>query len=265
MGFYDLQPTHNLDTSLNLPITDYLQQIRINFQDVITDVGGEVTTLLALYIKKDGSVAFTGDQSMGGNQLTNVGAPGAGGDAANKTYVDTEISTAGGAFIKKDGSVAFTGDQSMGGNQLTNVGTPGAGTDAANKDYVDGLGFRHQYDGWYADNVGAGSGPTQMSRFANGADVDKVFLPRAGSVTGVWVHSDEARTAGTLTVEVYVNGVGTGLTAVLDGTNTTFDATTQALNLDTFVAGDQLDVRFTTDAGWTPISADIRAGLEVTT
>lgn len=40
------------------------------------------------YTKADGTRAFTGDQSMGGNQLTNVGAPGAGGDAANQTYVD---------------------------------------------------------------------------------------------------------------------------------------------------------------------------------
>lgn len=39
-------------------------------------------------IKKDGSVAFTGDQSMGGNQLTNLGAPSASTDAATKQYVD---------------------------------------------------------------------------------------------------------------------------------------------------------------------------------
>lgn len=44
-------------------------------------------------IKKDGSVAFTADQSMGGNQLTNVGAPAAGTDAANKDTVDAGDAT----------------------------------------------------------------------------------------------------------------------------------------------------------------------------
>jgi hypothetical protein len=41
-----------------------------------------------IFIKADGSVAFSGDQSMGGNQLTNVGDPGAAQDAATKAYVD---------------------------------------------------------------------------------------------------------------------------------------------------------------------------------
>jgi len=44
-------------------------------------------------IKKDGSVAFTADQSMGGNQLTNVGAPAAGTDAANRDTVDAGDAT----------------------------------------------------------------------------------------------------------------------------------------------------------------------------
>jgi hypothetical protein len=42
----------------------------------------------ATFIEADGSVAFTGDQSMGGNQLTNVGDPGSAQDAATKAYVD---------------------------------------------------------------------------------------------------------------------------------------------------------------------------------
>ena len=42
-------------------------------------------------IKKDGSVDYTGDQSMGGNKITNLGAPTVDGDAATKKYVDDEI------------------------------------------------------------------------------------------------------------------------------------------------------------------------------
>jgi hypothetical protein len=40
-------------------------------------------------IKADGTVPFAADQSMGGNQLTNVGTPAAGTDAATKAYVDS--------------------------------------------------------------------------------------------------------------------------------------------------------------------------------
>lgn len=40
-------------------------------------------------IKKDGSVTFTADQSMGGFKLTNLAAPSASSDAANKNYVDS--------------------------------------------------------------------------------------------------------------------------------------------------------------------------------
>lgn len=85
----------------------------------------------------DGTRAFTGDQSMGNNQLTNVGAPGAGGDATNMTYVDGAVSALSAAAVLRDGSQAFTGAQSMGGFALTNVLNPVAAQDAATKDYVD--------------------------------------------------------------------------------------------------------------------------------
>jgi hypothetical protein len=46
-------------------------------------------------IKKNGSVAFTADQSMGGFKLTNVATPVSGTDAANKAYVDGAAGTLG--------------------------------------------------------------------------------------------------------------------------------------------------------------------------
>lgn len=50
-----------------------------------TVTSGEVDSTIIIAA---GSNAFSGDQSMGGNKLTNVGAPSTGNDAANKTYVD---------------------------------------------------------------------------------------------------------------------------------------------------------------------------------
>ena len=58
----------------------------------------------ANFTKKDGSVAFTGNQSMGGNLITNLSTPSAGTDAANKNYVDTAISGLNSLFDAK-GSV----------------------------------------------------------------------------------------------------------------------------------------------------------------
>lgn len=40
------------------------------------------------YLRTDGTRALTGDQSAGGNKITNLGSPTAGTDAANKAYVD---------------------------------------------------------------------------------------------------------------------------------------------------------------------------------
>lgn len=56
------------------------------------------------FIKRDGSVAFTSDQSLGGQRITNLGTPSAGTDAANKNYVDTQISSLNSIFDAK-GSV----------------------------------------------------------------------------------------------------------------------------------------------------------------
>lgn len=64
----------------------------------INAVGDRVTAIEGAYIKKDGSVAFTGDQSVGGFKLTNVATPVAGTDAANKDYVVASIAALGNAF-----------------------------------------------------------------------------------------------------------------------------------------------------------------------
>lgn len=72
-----------------------------------------------------------------------------------------------------------------------------------------------------------------------------VVMDRAGSVVGISVALDQARTAGTLTVKAFIDGTDTGLSAVVDGTNTQYSYATQAAGLDTFAAGGRVDVRAT--------------------
>jgi hypothetical protein len=83
-----------------------------------------------------------------------------------------------------------------------------------------------------------------------------VVMDRAGSIVGISVDANAVRTGGIATFEVWKNGVATGLTTTLDATNTQTNFAAQAKDLDTFVAGDRIDVRMTTDASWTPVTAN---------
>lgn len=62
----------------------------------------------ANFIKKDGSVAFTGNQSMGSNLITNVGTPSATGDAATKGYVDTAVANLNSVYKYRNVRAATT-------------------------------------------------------------------------------------------------------------------------------------------------------------
>lgn len=122
---------------------------------------------------------------------------------------------------------------------------------------------RQQLGPWVQDNVSASQTNVALALYGDTTRTTRPAL-RAGAVTGIVVRSNEARTAGTLTVEVTVNGTGTGLTAVLDGTNTTVKVTAQSEGTDTFAAGAELGVRITTDGSWAPTTADITVEIEIT-
>jgi hypothetical protein len=108
---------------------------------------------------------------------------------------------------------------------------------------------------WYQENVAASQAAVALN--LEGNNRAEVIMPQRGFVTGIAAYSNAARSAGTLTVDVTIDGTVTGLQAVLNGSNTQTHTATQILNNDAFVAGKRIGVKITTDADWAPTTADI--------
>jgi hypothetical protein len=62
------------------------------------------------FIKKDGSVAFTGSVSLGNQTITSLGTPSNSTDASTKGYVDTAIAGLSSAYKYRNVHVASTAD-----------------------------------------------------------------------------------------------------------------------------------------------------------
>jgi hypothetical protein len=90
--------------------------------DRMDDQAADFASGLSEAILRDGTGSITADIPWNNFGITGLRAPALGGDAANKTYVDTA-----------------TGDRSMGGYKLTNLAVPVAGADGVN------LTFLQQY------------------------------------------------------------------------------------------------------------------------
>jgi hypothetical protein len=71
------------------------------------------------FIKKDGSVAFTGSVSVGNQYITNVASPNNSTDAANKSYVDTLISNLSTLYKYRTVHAASTADVLIGAPSST--------------------------------------------------------------------------------------------------------------------------------------------------
>lgn len=121
-------------------------------------------------------------------------------------------------------------------------------------------GFRKPFD-FTQENVAASQ--SAVALVIPGTVLTEYVMPFAGSVVAITVASNEARSAGTLTVDATINGTVTGLQAVLDDDPTTYAYGTQAKDTDAFSAGDRLGVKITTDGDWAPTTADIMVTVEV--
>lgn len=95
----------------------------ISNADIHASAAIALSKLAEAVIQADGGQAFTADQSMGGNKLTNLGTPSAGTDAATKAYVDA---MSNGLDLKASVRVATTAAQTL-------------ATDFENGDTIDGV------------------------------------------------------------------------------------------------------------------------------
>lgn len=162
-------------------------------------------------IKKDGSVAFTADQSMGGFKLTNLAAPVGANDAARKSYVDSVaeglkpkqavraattadivIATALNAGDIIDGVTLANGDRVLVKNQ-TAAETNGiyvAGVTPARSSDFDSLSPIDEINGAYTfvqeGTVNAGRGYVQSGAVAvlDTDPIEFVFFNSSASLTG---------------------------------------------------------------------------------
>lgn len=142
--------------------------------------------------------------------------------------------------------------------------------------YLSALGgFRYTLTGWNITDAAATVAATEIIR-ATG----RALMLRSGSIlaVGIVLEVNQFVTAGTITVEVWkstVNpndgtraDVATGLIAVLSTTvnEKAFKMTAQAIDADTFAAGDELWVKYATSGTLTPAgSLDLRVAVEVET
>ena len=108
--------------------------------------------------------------------------------------------------------------------------------------------------GFFQDNAAANQTDVALS---NGMSIRGYPAPLAGSIVGIAVKSNDARTAGSLTVKPTINAVAGSITAVLDGDNMTATFTQQDGGTDVFAAGDNLGATIITTAAWLPVTADV--------
>jgi len=192
-----------------MPIT----KIKKSQLDALTIVNADIDAAAAIasskladganFTKKDGSVAFTADQSHGGFKITNLGTPTSTTDAATKAYVD---SVAQGLSVKTavrvattanitlsgiqtiDGVTLVAGDRVLVKNQTTNTqngvydvaagawarsSDSDAGTELVNAFYFVTLGTTLQATGWTQSTPGPitiGSTAIVFNQFSGAAD-----------------------------------------------------------------------------------------------
>lgn len=165
------------------------------------------------------------------------------------------VFTANRVRIKRSG--VDGGDLPVVNVMVTVPGGGGSGGAAAGPSMVNPMALPEQ---WAQENVAASQTNVALSAQVS-TSFDTVKAVRAGSLVGFATRLTEPITAGTLTVELTINGAGTGfLLAHTAGSNPSGGVAAQAVGVDAYVAGDLIGVRITTDAGFLPITTELEVG-----
>jgi hypothetical protein len=190
-----------------------LTKIKKSQLDALTIINSDIDASAAIasskladganFVKKDGSVAFTADQSLGGFKVTNVGTPTSNSDAATKAYVDSVaqgLSTKTAVRVATTANITLSGTQTIDGvsviagdrvlvkNQTTTTQNgvydvaagawarstdSDAGTELVNAFYFVQSGTTLQATGWVQSTPGPitlGSTSIVFSQFSGAAD-----------------------------------------------------------------------------------------------
>lgn len=198
----------------------------------------------ANFVKKDGSVAFTADQSHGGFKVTNIGTPTSNSDAATKAYVD---SVAQGLSVKTavraattanitlsgtqtiDGVALIAGDRILVKNQTTNTqngvydvasgawsrsSDSDAGTELVNAFYFVQSGTTLQATGWVQSTPGPitpGTTGLVFSQFSGAADYTAgAGLTKTGLTFDVGTASSSRIVVNADNIDLATTGVSAG-------------------------------------------------------
>ncbi|CAM6054929.1 unnamed protein product [Sphagnum tenellum] len=160
-----------------------------------------VTAIDLTYVKKDGSVPFTGNVSMGFYNIQNVASPVANTDAVNLGYLTMAIQNLGSAF-NYVGTLSDAGAAANAATDLSGLTGPGSAALAAG-DY-----WKSTVAGWYTANAAANS----IAFFVQAND-GIVFNTTGGFDVIAHVDSQVFGTPGQVDV---AGSVDTGFTVSLD-------------------------------------------------
>lgn len=105
---------------------------------------------------------------------------------------------------------------------------------------------------FYVANAAASQTDQAMSAAgeATAADLPEVPCPWAGSIVGVSVVVEAARTGGSLTIEPTVNGTAAGCSVTIDDDPTQYNTATYRRGLYPVTAGQRIGADFTTTSAW---------------
>lgn len=240
----DASDAHDASAISNIPSGNLAAT---DIQGAVNELQSDIDTraLDSVVIKKDGSVAYTGNQSLGGNRITSLGAPSAASDAATKGYVDNALE---GLKPKMAVRVATTAAL-----DLT--------TDLENGDIVDGITLATgdrvlvkdqaapEENGIYIVAAsGAASRSTDFDSLSPIDEINKAYVPvQEGTANAgkLYVQSGVVTTLGTDPINfIFFNSVsgliggdgitvsGSNISVDHDGEGLTFVANQLALELD---------------------------------